>query len=149
MSDYRVWQQADQGISRRSPAIQKLAQVYNSLVADAVKKAQSASFPQALIPAPLNVKKLYNIEANQHMWMVDLLPTDASQLPPYLTDADIRRGMKAVEMKERAKEEMARLQQEHTIVQQWFHQQLSKFQVALGLCHGKFANLPSYGKAKI
>lgn len=106
-------------------------------MAEALKKARTSRFPITLIPVALDISKLYDIDANQHMWMVDLLPTEGDALPLYLTDEDVRRGMKAVEMKDRAKEEMARLQQEHAIVCLWFDVQLSRLKCALDLCEGE------------
>jgi len=69
---------------------------YNSLVDEAKKKANATGFPLDLLPQPLDIAELYNLDANGHMWMIDAIPTDVAQLPPYLADDNVRRGVASV-----------------------------------------------------
>lgn len=70
------------------------------------------------------------------MWMADQLPMSEEALPVYLTNEDMRRGMKALQMIERGKEELGRLQQEHQVIRLWLDHQLTRFQTAIDLCKG-------------
>lgn len=81
---------------------------------------------------------LYDVEANTHMWMSDLIPIGEESLPLYLTSEDMRRGMKAIQMIERGKEELVRLQQEHKVIRLWLDHQLTRSQAAIAQCHGMF-----------
>ena len=84
-ADIKLRQQTESGLAKRAPSIKQMAMRYNSLVDDAKKKANATNFPQHLLPQPLDIMQLYNLDANPHMWMIDAIPTDIAQLPPYLT----------------------------------------------------------------
>ena len=47
------------------------------------------------------------------MWMIDAIPTDVAQLPPYLIDDSVRLGIVSVLAQDRVKEEIFWLQEEH------------------------------------
>jgi hypothetical protein len=116
-----------------------MATRYNSLVHEAKKKAKATKFPLHLLPQPLDIAQLYNLEANPHMWMIDAIPTDIAQLPPYLADDDVRRGITSVLMQDRVKEEIFRLQEEHHHMINWLDVRLQNLKATIMQCHGVYS----------
>jgi hypothetical protein len=114
-----------------------MAKRYNSLVDEAKQLGNAMNFPNNLLPQPLDIPNLYNLGANPHMWMIDATPTtNVAQLPPYLTDDNVRRGILSLLVQDRVKEEIFRLQQEHCSMIKWLEGQIQILKVAITNCEG-------------
>ena len=96
------------------------------------------NFPNNLLPQPLDIPNLYNLDANPHMWMIDATPatTRIAQLPPYLADDNVRRGILSLLVQDRVKEEIFRLQQEHHSMIKWVEGQIQNLKAAITNCQG-------------
>ena len=136
VTDIRLLQHTESNIAKRAPAIKQLAKKYNSLVEDAAQKAASFRFPQTLIPEPLDLTKLFDVEANHHMWMADVVPTNPTELPAYLSDDNVRRGIASTLVIDRVKEEVFRLKQEYLHLIRWLKDQISNIKHAISNCSG-------------
>ena len=88
-ADIKLQQQTESGLAKRAPTVERMAARYNSLVNEAKTLANATKYPLNLLPRPLDIPQLYNLEANPHMWMIDAIPTDVAQLPPYLIDDNV------------------------------------------------------------
>jgi hypothetical protein len=116
-----------------------MATRYNSLVDDAKKQVNTTNFPQHLLPQPLDIMQLYNLDANPHMWMIDATPTDVAWLPPYLADDNVRRGIACVLVQDRVKEEIFRLQEEHRNMIKWLEVRIQNLKTAIMQCEGMYS----------
>jgi hypothetical protein len=135
-TDIRLREHTESSLAKRTPAIKQLAKKYNSLVEEAGQKATSFKFSQNLIPEPLDLTKLFDVEANPHMWMADMVPTNATELPAYLSDDNVRRGIASILVIDRVKEEVFRLQAEYQHLVKWLNDQISDLKSAIALCSG-------------
>ena len=135
-TDIRLREHTESSLAKRTPAIKQLAKKYNSLVEEAAQKAASFKFARNLIPEPLDITKLFDVEANPHMWMADMVPTNATELPAYLSDDNVRRGIASILVIDRVKEEVFRLQAEHQHLIKWLNDQISNLKCAIALCSG-------------
>lgn len=116
-----------------------MANQYNSLVNEARKKANSTNFPLDLLPQSLDITQLYNLDANPHMWMVDAIPTDAGQLPPYLADDKVQCGIMSILANDRAKEEICRLGEEYHAMIKWLDARIKNLKATIMRCHGAYS----------
>jgi hypothetical protein len=58
------------------------------------------------VPASLNIDQLFNTEENPEMWLETGLADDDDVEPPqYLYDEEVKSGIAAMPMKDRAEEE--------------------------------------------
>lgn len=114
-----------------------MAMKYNSLVQDAQKQAQGTNFPLEAIPKPLDIARLYDLDANPHMWMVDAVPTDRVELPPYLADSNVQQGIASVLAQDRIKEEILRLREEYTSMIKWMEARIDELKHTIAQCTGK------------
>jgi hypothetical protein len=135
----KLRQQTESGLAKRAPTIKQMATKYNSLVDDAQKKAHATNFPLDLLPPPLNIMKLYDLDANHHMWMIDVIPTDLAQLPPYLTNDNVQRGIASILVQDRVKEEAFRLREEYHHMIKWLEERLENLKAAILQCHGMYS----------
>jgi hypothetical protein len=105
-------------------------------VQTAKKKAEETNFSLDILPQPLDIAQLYDVDANPHMWMINATPTDVLQLPPYLADDDVRRGILSVLVQDRVREEIFRLQAEHHNLIQWLDIRLKNIKATIVQCDG-------------
>lgn len=136
-TDIKIRKQTEAGLANRAPSIKQMAIRYNSLVDKAQEKAVETNFPLHLLPQPLDISQLYNVDANLHMWMVDTIPTaDVAQLPPYLVNDDVRRGIASILVQDRVKEEIFRLREEYHNMIKWLEVRIQSLRTTIGQCHG-------------
>jgi hypothetical protein len=113
-----------------------MAKKYNTLVQKAHNNATSLNYPLDLIPEALDVTRLFDLDANHHMWMADAMPTNPVQLPPYLANDKVRRGIASLLTKDRVKEEFYRLQVELRHMISWLEAQISTLKATIARCEG-------------
>ena len=133
--DIKVCEQTDSSIARRAPGIKALATRYNAL-AESVCKDPSASSTNFVLPQPVNIAELYNPDANGFMWAVTTLPAAPSTPELYLTDDNVRQGIAAMHMQDRAHEELHRLSQELKILGNWILTEIHQVDTAIYHCSG-------------
>lgn len=133
--DIKVREQTESSIARRAPGIKAQALRYNKLV-ESVCRDPIALTTQFVLPQQVNIAELYNPNANTFMWAANTLaPTTGAE--PYVTNDDVRRGIAAVHMQDRAEEELHRLRQELNILGDWMTSELYKLRTAIELCKGE------------
>ena len=70
--------------------------------------------------------------------MVDAAPADAAQLPPYLADDNVSRGIMSLLVQDRVKEEIFHLQEEHRVMINWLSGQIQNLKATISNCNGQF-----------
>lgn len=123
-------------MKRRNPGIQQLARKYNQLIDAMHKLISEGRAPNRLItPLKINMDKLFSLDVDDNIWQdVGLNPDDldASGNPPlWLSDQDVRDGIKALLERDHCKEEEAQLSHEHRSLQQWFAEEWKVVEDAL------------------
>lgn len=134
--DIKLRQHMETNLAKRTPSIKQMAKKYNDLVQKALQEATQSDFPLHLIPQPLDIAKLFDTDANAHMWMADSIPTNSSHLPPYVIDDNVRQGIAALLVQDRVKEELFRLQQEHHSMINWLKVRIRSLKDAITRCSG-------------
>jgi len=135
--DVKIRKQTEDSIAHRVPAIRVLAKRYNTMCAKLNTHSGQHKHPSAAPPTPLNMDRLFDPEANQHMWMSQGLYPSGGQPPPYLFDSRVREGISAKLVLDRAEEEEHRLQIEAVSMAQWIKSQLENTDHALKACTGQ------------
>jgi hypothetical protein len=135
--DVKIRKKTEDSIARRIPGICELAKRYNTLCAELSNHPSQRNYPSATSPRALDVDQLFNLEANQHMWMEQGLDIGSAQPAAYLYDDRVREGVSALLVLDRAEEEEHWLTVEATTMAQWLGLQLKKVHQGLELCTGQ------------
>lgn len=137
--DIRIRNHTDASIARRTPGIRHLAAQYNKLCIT-LKTHHLRKYHQTLgVPACLDIDQLFNTEANPEMWLEAGLAEDDGMEHRYLYDEQVKSGIVAMLMKDRAEEERHRLESELKIMINWMDSSLQAAEKAIILCKGKSA----------
>jgi hypothetical protein len=136
--DIKLSKHTETSLAKRTPGIKQMAKKYNDLVQKAKDHATSLNFPQHSIPEALDLAKLFDLDANHHMWMVDTMPTDPAELPPYLADDNVRQGIASMLTKDRVQEEFYRLRIELGLMIKWLTARISMLIAAIACCEGMY-----------
>ncbi|PPR00336.1 hypothetical protein CVT26_009746, partial [Gymnopilus dilepis] len=100
---------AGQQLKRKEPGIQKLARTYNNLCNDMDALIADGCAPRgARIPLKVNVESLFKLDVDDDIWQNHGLTDemdDSREIPGWLGNDTIRKGIKALLLYDRCKEE--------------------------------------------
>ncbi|EDR00452.1 uncharacterized protein LACBIDRAFT_313345 [Laccaria bicolor S238N-H82] len=111
-------------IKRKEPGIQQLAKKYNELCGELeamIKKKQAPRGARA--PHPIASDGLFKLDVDDDIWQdvgldeTDLLP--GGEIPNWLGDENVRKGIKSMLELDRCNEEERRLSYERSAMQDW------------------------------
>ncbi|KAJ7344069.1 hypothetical protein DFH08DRAFT_701729, partial [Mycena albidolilacea] len=112
---------ASQAIKRREPNISKLLKTYNTLCEDIASLIRTKKAPKgAVAPPPIPEKGLYQLDVDDAIWQDAGLEDVDGDPPRWLTDDNVRSGIRAMLLKDRCEEEAPRLLRERGHLQIWF-----------------------------
>ena len=115
---------AGQQLKRKEPGIQKLARTYNKLCDDMAQLIKDRCAPLgARVPSKVNIESLFKLDVDDDIWQDDGLTSDmdnASEVPGWLGNDNVRQGIKALLLHDRCQEEKRRLLKERRSMQEWF-----------------------------
>ena len=112
----KVCKLTESSIARRSGGIKKLASQINDLI-QSIQRDPASHQTSLALPQPIDVSRLYDLDANYGMWTVETVHEGTQFTEPYMVDDDIRQGIASLLAYERAREEIHRLIEElHTMV---------------------------------
>jgi hypothetical protein len=123
-------------IKRREPGILKLTKMYNDLCNQLRSCVQRRKAPRnAVLPQPIDTKQLFVLDVNDDIWQdVGLGDNeDDDTAPLWLSDPNVRNGVKHVLVLDRCHEEESRLRKERTSLQQWMLREWRALQAACNL----------------
>ncbi|KAJ7474951.1 hypothetical protein FB451DRAFT_1034933 [Mycena latifolia] len=128
---------AGQAIKRREPNIAKLANSYNKICEEIAALIKAKQAPAgAVAPLPVPSKGLYQLDVDDVIWQ-DLGLDDQEGTPPrWLSDDNIRSGIRALLQKDRCEEEAPRLKRERKHLQIWFATEWQAVEQAISLSEG-------------
>lgn len=134
MVDIKLKKHTEASIARRVPGIRETARKYNALCAELQKYKHGKK--QLLLP--LDINQLFDTNANPHMWVAEGMGGEGFEDPPaYLHDTDIREGIAALLVSDRAEEEMHRLSGQGKAMVRWLDLELKKTGHAIQICKGE------------
>jgi len=112
-----------QQIKRKEPGIQTLARRYNTLCSDLVEMIKSKKGPRgAVAPLPIEMDRLFKLDVGDDIWQ-DVGLTDENdenvEIPAWLGDEYVRKGIKSLLDLDRCMEERRRLISECISMRQW------------------------------
>lgn len=129
-SDENLRQHAELQLKRRQPGIMKLVKKFNDCVTKMeTLKAKGEAPTTARIPKTIESKGLFSLDIEDDIWQdVDVLNEEPA--PRWMSDETVRRGIRALLVKRRCIEEVARLQKEMLAMQEWFKREWAKVETA-------------------
>lgn len=126
----------EHAVKRREPGILKLSKMYNDLCKQMRSCVQQRKAPRnAVLPQPIDSKGLFDLDVDDDIWQDVGLDDDGDDgtTPVWLSDPNVRNGIKHVLTLDRCREEESRLQKERTSLQQWMLGEWHALQAACNL----------------
>ncbi|KAJ7732040.1 hypothetical protein DFH07DRAFT_755427, partial [Mycena maculata] len=114
---------AGQAIKRCDPNISKLMTAYNKSCDDIAKLSAAKKAPRSAVAPAQVAKSLYKLNVDDIIWQdvgLDEDNDDDTAPPLWLSDDNVRTGIRAMLQKDRCREEKPRLLRERGHLQIWF-----------------------------
>ncbi|KAJ3978405.1 hypothetical protein F5890DRAFT_1397107, partial [Lentinula detonsa] len=114
-NDRKVCTQTEDAVKRRDPGIQALARQYNILCHKMEELVRLKRAPRnAIAPQPIPLKELFDLDVDDVIWQDVGLDAsgDIENPPAWLTDEDVKSGIKGILLRDRCDEELRRLKHE-------------------------------------
>lgn len=113
---------AGQAIKRREPNIARLVREYNKICDQISKLIKTNKAPRgAVAPIPVPAKGIYQLDVDDVIWQDLGLDEDQQGTPPlWLSNDNVRSGIRALLQKDRCQEEAPQLLRERGHLQTWF-----------------------------
>ncbi|KAK1216664.1 hypothetical protein PQX77_020700 [Marasmius sp. AFHP31] len=136
-AEKRVHNQVEDSVKRKDPAIVQIAQRYNKLcseIQDYIDKGQAPG--QGVAPKAIPTKGLFALDVNDDIWQdVGLADRENPDQPPlWLSDKNVRAGIKFMLQDDCSWEELLRLQHKHDAMQTWFREEWDLLSLAINNC---------------
>ncbi|KAJ3715841.1 hypothetical protein C8R42DRAFT_544498, partial [Lentinula raphanica] len=121
-NDRKMRTHTEDAVKQRDPGIQALARRYNALCNQMKDLVNTRKAPRnAIAPQQIPLKELFNLDVDDAIWQ-DVGLDDAGDCenpPPWLTDEDVRSGIKGILLRDRCDEELKRLEDECFALCSW------------------------------
>ncbi|KAJ3816555.1 hypothetical protein F5880DRAFT_1619187 [Lentinula raphanica] len=136
-SEQRINELTQDSVKRRDPGISQLASRYNRLCEDMDTLIQRKKAPQnSVAPIKIDMEILFELDVNDDIWLdVGLGYDDDEQdgtVPPlWLSNDNVRLGIRAMTDRDRCLEEQARLLKERSALQIWFSEEWQVINAAI------------------
>ncbi|THU97086.1 hypothetical protein K435DRAFT_857890 [Dendrothele bispora CBS 962.96] len=130
-NEQRLHEHTEDSVRRRDPGIQQLAQKYNRIVKEMKDLIIVRKAPRNVVaPKPIDVSKLFNLDADDELWQdiglnYDEADDEDAMPPPWLSDENVRKGIRAMLELDRCEEEEERLAFERKAMRSWFEEEWS------------------------
>jgi len=124
---------AEDQIKRKEPGILQLAKKYNQLCGELKVMLERNEGPRgAVAPLPIEKDGLFNLDVDDDIWQdIGLEDRDPSEdIPLWLGDDDVRRGIKVLLELDRCNEEQRRLCKEREAMQEWMMEEWNCLMIA-------------------
>ncbi|KAJ3714473.1 hypothetical protein C8R42DRAFT_591231, partial [Lentinula raphanica] len=127
--EQRINEQTQESVKRRDPGISQLAYKYNKLCEDMNRLIRQKKAPRnSIAPIPIETEHLFDLDVDDDIWLdVGLgyeAEGDTGALPPlWLSDDNVRAGIRAMTDRDRCLEEQERLHRERSAIQFWFNEE--------------------------
>ncbi|KAJ3759292.1 hypothetical protein EV360DRAFT_82236 [Lentinula raphanica] len=125
-NDRKVRTHTEDAVKRRDPGIQGLARQYNALCNKMKDLVDLKRAPRnAVAPQPIPLKELFSLDVDDAIWQdVGLDDTGDLENPPaWLSDEDVRSGIKGILLRDRCDEELIRLEDEYSALRFWISEE--------------------------
>ncbi|KAJ3764685.1 hypothetical protein FB446DRAFT_795852 [Lentinula raphanica] len=127
-SKQHINEHTQDSVKRRDPGISQLAHKYNKLCDDMNTLIRQKKAPRnAVAPIQIDMEKLFQLDVDDDIWLdIGLGYAEAGDetVPPlWLSDDNVRIGIRAMTDRDHCREEQARLYQEQNAIQLWFHEE--------------------------
>ncbi|KAJ3831082.1 hypothetical protein F5878DRAFT_504093, partial [Lentinula raphanica] len=126
--EQRINEHTQDSVKRRDPGISQLAHKYNKLCEEMKTLIRQKKAPRNVVaPIQIDMEKLFELDVDDDIWLdVGLGYEEAGDetVPPlWLSDDNVRAGIRALTDRDRCHEEQARLYEERNAIQLWFNEE--------------------------
>ncbi|EDQ99462.1 uncharacterized protein LACBIDRAFT_335031, partial [Laccaria bicolor S238N-H82] len=115
-------------IKRKEPGIQKLAKKYNDICAELEKMIKRKEIPHgACAPHRIATDGLFKLDVDDDIWqdvgLDDMDLCSGREIPQWLGDEGVQKGIKSLMELDRCQKELRRLSYERSAMQEWFEEE--------------------------
>ncbi|KAJ3825201.1 hypothetical protein F5880DRAFT_1478695 [Lentinula raphanica] len=127
-SEQRINEHTQDSVKRRDPGISQLAHKYNKLCDDMNTLIRQKKAPRNVVaPIRIDMEKLFELDVDDDIWLDIGLGYEEEgdgRVPPrWLSDDNVRAGIRAMTDRDRCHEEHVRLYEERSAMQVWFNEE--------------------------
>ncbi|KAE9391440.1 hypothetical protein BT96DRAFT_832067, partial [Gymnopus androsaceus JB14] len=129
-SEQRINEHTQDSVKRRDPGIAELTRKYNRLCDDMDTIIRQNKAPRnAIAPVKIEMEGLFDLDVDDDIWLDiglgydDDDEGDGSAPPLWLSNDDVRAGIRAMLDRDRCLEERKRLLDERSAMQEWFSEE--------------------------
>ncbi|KIK54577.1 hypothetical protein GYMLUDRAFT_249302 [Collybiopsis luxurians FD-317 M1] len=132
-SEQRINEHTQDSVRQWEPAIAVLARKYNALCEDMRQLIDQHKAPHsAIAPKLIDLDNLFNLDVDNDIWLDISLSYDDDAPPPlWLSDENVRTGIRSLLDRDRCEEERKLLQAERDSMQEWFSEEWHVMQAVL------------------
>ena len=121
----KLQEHSESQIKRKEPGIQKLAKKYNDICAELENMIKRKESPRgACAPHRIATDGLFKLDVDDDIWqdvgLDDMDLSSGREIPQWLGDEGVRKGIKSLLELDRCQEELQRLSHERSAMQEWF-----------------------------
>ena len=132
INEWKLRSHTETQIKRREPAITQLTKSYNDLCGQMENLVKAKKAPgNAVVAERIPRDGLFKLDVDDSIWQDIGLEETTGALPAWLSDVNVRDGIKSMLELDRCKEEEVRLKRERCALQEWFLEEWSCVQLAL------------------
>lgn len=129
--EQRINEHTQDSVKRRDPGIAELARKYNRLCEEMATIIQRQKAPRyAIAPPKIEMDGLFALDVDDEIWLDIGLGYDddeehenQSSPPLWLSNDEVRKGIRALLERDRCEEERTRLVDERRAMQEWFSEE--------------------------
>ncbi|KAJ7289894.1 hypothetical protein C8J57DRAFT_1214211 [Mycena rebaudengoi] len=135
LNDVTLDSHTESAVKRREPTIKKLNVEYNKLCTQMAQLIATNAAPKgAIAPVRIESEGLFQLDVDDGIWQDVGLDDDEEgngEPPAWLSNEDVRSGIKAMLEYDRANEENIRLRKERRAIQVWFAEEWEVHRLAI------------------
>ncbi|KAJ3709548.1 hypothetical protein C8R42DRAFT_533420, partial [Lentinula raphanica] len=133
-SERKLHNHTESTVKRRDSGIEALVRKYNNLCKSMSNMIASQRAPaHAQAPRPLVMKELFTLDVDDAVWDdTGLTEDNDNEHPPlWLSDEEVRTGIRGILLRDRADEELQRLKHELSALGSWYNEEWVVLQTAM------------------
>lgn len=138
-SERKLHNHTEDSVKRRDGGIQNLAQKFNKLQARMATAIQRRKAPSnAVAPRVIPMDNLFNLDVDDVIWDdIGLSDSDDStDIPLWLSDDQVRTGIRGILLRDRCDEELGRLKYELLVLGEWFGEEWDTLALSMSTTDG-------------
>lgn len=131
--EHKLYREMETNVKKREPSLKSDVNKYNvhcNRMSELIRKGKAP--PNAIAPTQLQLEDVLSMDVDSDIWLeLGLSDEDEAAVGRWMRDAEVRKGIKWLQQKDRCKEEMDRIFSERRALHHWFAEEWEKHKEAV------------------